>query len=228
MFFAINTKDNKLVRATAFTSKENKYICPLCNTEVIVKQGEKNTPHFSHLNIIECEYSRYYKEKKQSIIHKKMIENMYNFFKSYNYVIDIKREQFIIKDSICDMLIRLKNDIEFVVICQHKEIDEKKYKNITYEYNKKGYAVLWVFSNRIKNNLLASCYITNKNEIYTIKKSNQKEIISSKDSIYLNQRIIRDDKKGIVIRIGIGNMKNKYKGIYIYDLDKENITKLLK
>lgn len=229
MFFAINT-NNELIKATTNTSKESKYICPLCNTKVIIKKGKKNKPHFSHINSTNCEYSKYYKDQKKSNCHKQMLESIYNFFKSYNYVIDIKKEQFIIENSVCDMLIKLKNEVEFVVICQHKEIDKKHYKRITYDYNKKGYGVLWVFSDKIKNNLLSSCYITDNNEIYTITKSkqNKRQYFSSKDAIYLNQRIIKNNNQNSIVRVGIGKIQKKYKAIYTYDLNKENIIDSIK
>lgn len=239
MLFAID-KNNRRVQANVNTKKDEEYFCPVCRTKVIIKIGEKNIPHFSHVSKSHCAYANYYKEKAQSHRHKKMIQYMTSYFKGYNCIQSIDVEQNIIPNKISDMIISLENGIRFIVECEFKKIDYTMYKDITSEYNKKGYSVLWVFDEKIIDDLsqLASCYLSKDNKLYSLKKikSNDKEVknntlkkdyIKNRACIYLNKKLLLFDST-YVIRIGMGLIKGKKGTIVPYDLDKDDIVKAYK
>ncbi|MBQ3421550.1 MAG: hypothetical protein IJH34_07740, partial [Romboutsia sp.] len=148
MLFAID-KCNNRVKATHNTNKNKDYYCPICKTKVIVKKGKINTPHFSHLSKTQCLYSQYYKEKASFNKHKRMIKYISEYFNSYKYVKNIELEKNITDNIIADIVVTLENDVKFIIECVFKKIDFDMYKDITSEYNKLGYAVLWVFDEKI-------------------------------------------------------------------------------
>lgn len=53
MYLANNINGNRVYIDEA--DKENKYFCPLCGSEVIVKHGSVRIPHFAHKSNIECD-----------------------------------------------------------------------------------------------------------------------------------------------------------------------------
>ena len=50
-----------------FAKKTNKYKCPDCNTDVILRQGNVNRHHFAHKSLNNCSY---YDSPTESDIHK--------------------------------------------------------------------------------------------------------------------------------------------------------------
>lgn len=231
MLFAID-KNNIRYKATMDASKEIEYCCPICKDKVILKKGEFKKPHFAHISKNNCIYTLYYKEKTTSTKHKKMINTITQLFSSYIYVKNIEIEKCIIPNRISDMVITLKNDIEIVVQCEYEKISFDMYREITKSYNEKGYAVLWVFDDKIIDNLsrLASCYINKKGSIYSFKKGDnnslEKDYLNKESAIYLNKRIINFDGEKVT-RIGIGSMKSNNNWIYAYDLKKEDVKSIL-
>ena len=64
--FVAKDKSKKNV-AAELASKENVYFCPSCGSELILKTGSINTPHFAHKNKDDCDtfthdMSRWHKE----------------------------------------------------------------------------------------------------------------------------------------------------------------------
>lgn len=63
---AINKESGEYVNVS-YALKNNKYICPECESDVILRKGEKNRVHFAHKKDGNCEY---YEKPTESQIHK--------------------------------------------------------------------------------------------------------------------------------------------------------------
>jgi hypothetical protein len=68
-------KETKEYVNISYASKKNKYVCPECDSDVILRKGEKNRVHFAHKRESGCEY---YEHPRESQIHKegKMVIKM--------------------------------------------------------------------------------------------------------------------------------------------------------
>ena len=101
---AINMLTNKHEQPT-IASKTNKYKCPDCDKEVILKKGNKNKHHFSHYKSINPCF--YFEKPSETQIHKEgklLMKNLLDEKKKFS----IKREC-----SCCNQSETICNEIEY-------------------------------------------------------------------------------------------------------------------
>ena len=126
MFIALD-KNSK--RVSVWDSQKNQtYYCPVCNSELIIKDGKINEKHFAH---------------------KKACSDTWNYDMSYwhqkmqNYFPEHQREVVVSNrfgTHRADILIE-NTVIEF----QHSKITAEEYQNRTNFFIRSGYRIAWVF-----------------------------------------------------------------------------------
>lgn len=126
MFNAINEKGIKVNISNA--SKLEKYYCPICGSELIIKKGEINTHHFSHIKYANCD--AWYND--MSLWHQKW-QSMFDI--ENQEVIITKRGVSHIADVMIDNTI-----LEF----QHSSISKKEFNERNEFYLKTAKKVIWV------------------------------------------------------------------------------------
>lgn len=144
----VNENNNKLVTASYDLSKLDKYICPMCKGEMIIKQGEIMIPHFSHKKNETCMYYEYSKsESKEKVTYKHRI---YEMLKD-GLCCDIQNldiEYITANGLICDVYLE-SNGKRYGVYIRDKEIELNEYIKINQEYNQEGIVLIWVFTNKV-------------------------------------------------------------------------------
>lgn len=127
MLVALNKLGDRVLSSAA--TKDEKYYCPICNGEMILKSGEINITHFAHKNN-ECKDDWNY---DMSEWHK----NKQSYFdERFQEVIveknGIKHRADVLKDGVV---------IEF----QHSKISAEEFNERNKFYISAGYKVVWVF-----------------------------------------------------------------------------------
>lgn len=126
MFFALDKNDNRIGINDAI--KGEKYFCPICNGELVVKDGKINAKHFAHLS--SCVDSWHYDLSEWHL-------KMQSFFPKENREVVVFGNG---KHHRADILID-KTVIEF----QHSPISAEEYKERTDFFLSLGYRIAWVF-----------------------------------------------------------------------------------
>lgn len=129
MFIAVD-KNKKRIYATELTSKNEHYFCPVCNTEVKLRIGTVNAPHFAHVTLGECldDFTN-----DMSEWHR----NWQLLFPEANREVVIQHEGNSHRaDVLCYGTV-----IEF----QHSPISESEFWRRNEFYTNAGYKVVWIF-----------------------------------------------------------------------------------
>lgn len=146
MLTAIREDGMKVYAHEVYREDGDKYYCPECNSELILRKGTKNIPHFSHKNDNGiCVFRKY---DNESIHHKLMKTTVKEIIEDSNdcIVSDLEHK---IGSRIADYYFEIRrfNKIMRVAVeCvqSHTDIDEFRAKNK--DYVKEGVYVIWMFN----------------------------------------------------------------------------------
>ena len=129
MYIAEDRNGNRIY-ATKLTSKEEQYFCPVCKSEVRLKVGSVNEPHFAHVSLEQClddfsnDMSEWHREWQM-------------LFPERNREVVIEHNGEIHRaDVLCYGTV-----IEF----QHSPISEIEFWRRNEFYTAAGYKVVWIF-----------------------------------------------------------------------------------
>lgn len=127
MLVAINDLGERVLASNA--TKDKKYYCPVCNEDVILKQGKTNITHFAHKSC-ECTDNWQYDMSEWHI-------NMQSYFdKIYQEVVITRNGKKHRADILKDRIV-----VEF----QHSPISSKEFMDRNKFYVSAGLKVIWVF-----------------------------------------------------------------------------------
>jgi len=192
MLMAIN-KNSKISELATVASKNNIYLCPECNSELVLRQGEHNLSHFAHKSDSFCGYgsgeSKEHNElkylffeyfKKEGIfveLEKKFDFDKYKNFRradiyfEYNnkkYVIEIQRSRYTCDEYKQRTEDYLNNNIKLIWVCLIEDTSDLQKKNLNYSSKCNGGHLLYFFTKQLNLN-------------YFYKRFNETKIIFSKD-----------------------------------------------
>ncbi len=132
MFYGLDCKNNKVCIDDAV--KTNKYYCPECGEELILKKGAIKVHHFAHKSTENCLYSN----REMSAWH---LEWQSHFDKKQCEVICRSKDEVYIADVLLNNTV-----IEF----QHSPISSIEIKERTYFHKANGRKIIWLFDFRQK------------------------------------------------------------------------------
>ncbi len=144
MLIAYNNQKKRISSDEAI--KGEKYTCPVCGGEVILRKGVTNIPHFAHKNIEDCdlfsndmsEWHSNWQKKFPIDFREKIIRYTFDcedkVTKEYNLIIG---KEYIHRADVC-----INN---YVIEFQHSAITKKEFMLRNYFYARAGYKVIWVF-----------------------------------------------------------------------------------
>lgn len=109
-------KDGTLFYLTEFHSRQElaiiknqtQFLCPACNSSVILKIGKVKTPHFAHLSLSQCDTF----SEPESPLHLQGKTLLYHFFSLNNFIVELEKYLPAIQQR-ADLLIDQKTAIEF-------------------------------------------------------------------------------------------------------------------
>ncbi|GAB2021783.1 competence protein CoiA [Pseudolactococcus yaeyamensis] len=108
--------------------------CPVCKSQVRLKNGHVKIPHFAHVNLANCQY---YSEN-ESLQHLTLKKRLYHWFKQTEQV---KVEHFLPElQQTPDLLVN--DQIAIEIQCSHLSIQRLRERTETYRAH--GYTVLWL------------------------------------------------------------------------------------
>ena len=127
MFIAIDEKGNRIFASNA--QKGTTYYCPVCKTEVRLRDGSTNATHFYHLSLDDCD---------------DFSNDMSEWHKEWQALFPIKN---------CEHIMQNENEIHRADVCcyrtviefQHSPISSDEFWHRNNFYIKQGYKVVWVF-----------------------------------------------------------------------------------
>ncbi|OFL49188.1 hypothetical protein HMPREF2767_06475 [Nosocomiicoccus sp. HMSC067E10] len=146
MLIAIDKFGNEIDAKDA--KRNEKYYCPVCNSEVQLKRGDIKKEHFSHISIHMCERHLY---NRESELHLKLKHDLY--FK-FGQIFNVKMEYYLERiQQIPDLLI----DDNHAVEIQLSKVSPTIILNRTKGYKKEGIDVTWLLKEEdliLRGNLL--------------------------------------------------------------------------
>lgn len=113
--------------------KGDYYFCPECKDEVIFKLGRTVTPHFAHKPGSTCAYA-----EGESAAHLAMKATMARFLPEDIVQVEVP----MLPGHRADLLVPAAR---IVIECQASKIQAGEWERRTRDYNRMGYAVLWVW-----------------------------------------------------------------------------------
>lgn len=156
MFSALDSNNNLIDIDTAVQNKLNKYFCPSCHEELIIRNGSVRIQHFAHKNKCDCddydndmsEWHRNWQKKfplrNREVVLKLDIDNDYSLFAEN-----------------CKKIIR-RTDVlcyGYAIEFQNSPISREEFNERTWFYNHLGKKVIWIFN-------MINEYESNKIECY--------------------------------------------------------------
>ena len=235
MLTAIREDGKKVYAHEVYREDGDKYYCPECGSELILRQGTKNVWHFSHKedNGI-CVFRKY---DNESLPHKLMKKTIKEIVERDNNCI-VSELEYKVGSRIADYYFEVKGRLggkrKVVVECvqSHTDIDVFRAKNE--DYVKQGVYVIWLFNitrftnkdNSFKdivrtNQILKECHTMYYGKVYAIDILNQvvygihlDKITRERDSVTLY------DEWGEEYEVGGGS--------YTLKSDREPIPVLIK
>ena len=168
MIYGLNQEGKRISAAYATKLEKQKYFCPCCNSELVLKNGKINSAHFAHKNLSDCDtftqdmsewhkaWQEQFPEKyREVVITLKLNEFEYNWaaynFNFYtgpkdkarancsNTYLSNKKKMLTIKHR-ADVCIN-----GYVIEFQHSPISTKEFNERNWFYTKAGYKVIWIF-----------------------------------------------------------------------------------
>lgn len=127
MFIAIDENENRIVADGA--KKNTRYFCPVCKSEVCLRDGGINVAHFAHLSFKNCD---------------DFTSDMSEWHRIWQSMFPLKNREHILRDE---------NEIHRADVCCYGTVIEFQHSSITSEefwrrndfYTRLGYKVVWIF-----------------------------------------------------------------------------------
>lgn len=116
--------------------KGEHYYCPACEGPVVFKPGRTVTPHFAHLAQSDCEYA-----EGESAAHLAMKATMARMFSESAVRLEVP----MLPGHRADLVVPAAR---VVIECQASKIQAAEWERRTRNYNRMGYAVLWVWDRK--------------------------------------------------------------------------------
>lgn len=171
MRFAINGENERVDIYDAIERKEVQYYCPICNKEVIIKNGTINVPHFAHKALEECDtftadmtewhraWQKKFPKENQEVVIKLDINEMNYFHASTNWEFDKFKSWEESSDAFENLVLAGEKDwkmlhIEhradvcingYVIEFQHSPISYREFNERNWFYTEAGYKLIWIF-----------------------------------------------------------------------------------
>lgn len=144
--------------------EKTEFVCPVCNGELIVKNGRINASHFAHKSLEECDtfssdmsewhkaWQNIFPKRNQEVVLEKKLTNIqyegaarvHKFSKmTYEEFMNYKKEtapQYI--------TVRHRADVVacgYVIEFQHSPISSREFNERNWFYTECGYKVVWIF-----------------------------------------------------------------------------------
>lgn len=133
MFVALDKNGNRVY--AEFATRDQKYYCPTCGGEVILRSGEINIDHFAHTS--QCQDNWNY---DMSPWHRRM----------QSYFPEECREVVVNRNGIVHRADVLLEKEKIVIEFQHSTISMQEYRERTKFFIDAGYRIAWVFDLRDK------------------------------------------------------------------------------
>lgn len=133
MLIAIDRNGNEVDAKDA--KRNEKYFCPVCNSEVQLKRGDIKKEHFSHVSIHMCERHLYRKESEMHLMLKH--ELYFKFGEAFNVKMECYLENI---QQIPDLLVENNHAVEI----QLSKVSPSIILNRTRGYEKEGIDVTWL------------------------------------------------------------------------------------
>lgn len=133
MLIAIDRNGNEVDAKDA--KRNEKYFCPVCNSEVQLKRGDIKKEHFSHVSIHMCERHLYRKESEMHLMLKH--ELYFKFGEAFNVKMECYLENI---QQIPDLLVEDNHAVEI----QLSKVSPSIILNRTRGYEKEGIDVTWL------------------------------------------------------------------------------------
>lgn len=133
MLIAIDRNGNEVDAKDA--KRNEKYFCPVCNSEVQLKRGDIKKEHFSHVSIHMCERHLYRKESETHLMLKH--ELYFKFGEAFNVKMECYLEDI---QQIPDLLVEDNHAVEI----QLSKVSPSIILNRTRGYEKEGIDVTWL------------------------------------------------------------------------------------
>src|SRR5699024_563231 len=133
MLIAIDRNGNEVDAKDA--KRNEKYFCPVCNSEVQLKRGDIKKEHFSHVSIHMCERHLYRKESEMHLMLKH--ELYFKFGEAFNVKMECYLENI---QQIPDLLVEDNHAVEI----QLSKVSPSIILNSTRGYEKEGIDVTWL------------------------------------------------------------------------------------
>ncbi|ERJ11560.1 competence protein CoiA [Haloplasma contractile] len=113
-----------------------RYNCPYCNHEVIIRAGDKYRKHFSHKNADHCNYER------ESIRHYEGKLTLYRWLINQTKEVDV---EYYLKaiNRIADLYVRMSGK-KYVIELQCSQVKPDVILKRTADYNRLGIDVIWI------------------------------------------------------------------------------------
>ena len=168
--YIAETEDHKKIDAhsAALIGKSQKYICPCCQTELVLKSGDIKQAHFAHKSLIDCDsftndmsvWHRQWQEQfpvenrevpmnikitRLDFFHAQNVNDFeytsgYERSDEFEDLVGGKGEEIIEITHRADVCIN-----GYVIEFQHSPLSYKEFNERNWFYNKCGYKVIWIF-----------------------------------------------------------------------------------
>ena len=134
MFYAIKKNGEKISSFCAI--KDEKYYCPACLEQLILKSGKTNMKHFAHKSLKDCD---------------EFISDMSEWHIKWQEKFPIENREVVIKNKIGDNELIHRADVcigNYIIEFQHSKITKEEFNKRNNFYAQTGYKVIWIFDFR--------------------------------------------------------------------------------
>lgn len=167
MKVALNENKQPVNTYYAVKHRDEKYTCPRCHKEVMLKIGKIISPHFSHLPNTTCnnisydmsDWHRYWQldfpigEKEKMIKLHYLLDEIPKDFLTLFDIEYLNKDQVILKRR-CDILLN-----DHIIEIQHSGISAIEFEARNWFYQESGYKIIWIFDmiERARNKNILRC-----------------------------------------------------------------------
>jgi competence protein CoiA len=118
--------------------KDNKFFCPICGQEVVMKIGEKRIPHFAHMKVSNCSIIL----ERESPIHLLGKKRMYDWFHHQRLPVQLEPYLPFIRQR-PDLLVQWERD-RYAIEFQCSKIEQQLFIERTKSYQKNRISPIWI------------------------------------------------------------------------------------
>lgn len=208
MLTAIREDGKKVYADEVYREDGDRYFCPECGSELILRQGTKNIWHFSHKddNGI-CVFRKY---DNESAHHKLMKTTIKEIVETHNRCLVSDLEHKVgsrIADYYFEVQGRWGGIKKVVVECVHSHTDIDVFRAKNEDYVKQGVYVIWLFN--------LTRFLNKDNSFKDVVRTN--EIIKECHTMYYGKVYAIDILNGVVYGIHLDKIVREIEETTIYD-----------